>query len=225
MCLRLGDSSKVTWLSQTTRTPAWTYCIPGTTACLRRLPGSQESWTEGDMRKGDLNSSIPQCQETKTVRLFNPLILQVRHAKPWAPGLNLSNILPGLGVPWVGGALGSFSAAPAQLLLIAIPSWPQRYRLWVGPLWVSPCTWGQDIIAHPLCMDLITNIALCVPTASNKGLILVASQMDRVVLSQPLCPLGGWRGSLRSALHAPVKVRPRSASRGVCVGGGWVGAQ
>ena len=72
-------------------------------------------------------------------------------------------------------------------------------------------------------MDLIANIALCVPTASNKGLILVASRMDRDVLSQPLCPLGGWRGSLRSALHAPVRARPRSASRGVCVGGGgWV---
>lgn len=97
MCLRLGDSSKVTWLSQTTRTPAWIYCIPGTTACLRRLPGSQESWTEGDMRKGDLNSSIPRCQETKTVRLFNPSILQVRHAKPRAPGLNLSDPMGGRG--------------------------------------------------------------------------------------------------------------------------------
>lgn len=92
-------------------------------------------------------------------------------------------------------------------------------------MWVSPCTWGQDIIAHPLCVDLITNTVLCVPTASNKGFILVASQMDRDILSQTLCPLGGWRGSLRSAPHAPVKVRPHSASLGgVCVGGGWVGA-
>lgn len=38
--------------------------------------------------------------------------------------LSLSAIVPGLRVPRVGGALGSFSATSAQLLLTAIPSWP-----------------------------------------------------------------------------------------------------
>lgn len=65
--------------------------------------------------KGDLNSSIPQGQEAKTVRLFNPLILQVRHAKPWAPGLSFSDILPGLS-PMGGRGLGQFfcSSSPAS---------------------------------------------------------------------------------------------------------------
>lgn len=71
MCLRLGDSSKVTWLSQTTRTPAWIYCIPGTTARLRRLLGSQESWIEGDMLKRGpepKHSTMPRNQDSEALQ-------------------------------------------------------------------------------------------------------------------------------------------------------------
>ena len=68
---KVSDSSKVTWLSHTTGTQAWVGCVPGTTSSLRRLLGSQESWTEVDMLKGGpelKHSMMPRSQGSEVLQ-------------------------------------------------------------------------------------------------------------------------------------------------------------